>query len=51
MASHDINAKGRMQTFKNKGKDVDVCCTNYSHLQCLVSFHVARVILTLDFNV
>jgi len=23
MASHDINAKGRMQTFKNKGKDVD----------------------------
>lgn len=24
MASHDINAKGRLQTFKNKGKDVDV---------------------------
>jgi len=24
MASHDNNAKGRMQTFKNKGKDVDV---------------------------
>jgi len=23
MASHDNNAKGRMQTFKNKGKDVD----------------------------
>ena len=31
MASHDNNAKGRLQTYKNQGKDVDVSRVTHSY--------------------